>query len=95
MAKKQFPKSMNGGITEDPEVILDDTISERVRNEFVEHFKNLSRDIDHIDNRMSHIQKFITNLDTQVQHIQNLINSDDNPGKKGSYFQIMNSFVLM
>ena len=91
MAKKQTLDSALKFDENEIEEQLDDTVSEKVRFEYVQYFKNLESDITHIDNRMSHIQKFITNLDTQVQHIQSLIKSDANPGKRGNYYQIMNT----
>ncbi len=66
-------------------------VAARVKSEFAQRFDNLEKDIVHIDARMQHIQQFCTNLDAQVQNLQQLVKSDNNPGKKGQYYQIMNS----
>lgn len=63
----------------------------RIKTEFNIRFDNLEKDIAHIDGRMKHIQNFCTNLDLQIKNLQTLVKADNNPGKKGQYYQIMNS----
>jgi len=67
------------------------THRDKIRDEFSTYFTNLERDITHIDNRMSHIQQFIINLTSQIDNIKQLIKSDPNAGKKGQYYQLMNT----
>jgi len=65
----------------------------KIRNEFEVRFKNLEIDIEHIDSRLSHIQKFVINMETQVDNIKNLIKLEKHPGKKGNYFGLMNTAI--
>jgi len=65
----------------------------KIRDEFKGRFKNLDIDIEHLDNRAAHIQKFIFNMETQVDNIKTLIKNEKNPGKKGNYYGLMNSAI--
>lgn len=89
-AREQLIDSQKQQSAEDVE-IEQQAVVVRVKYEFEERFENLEKDIVHIDTRMQHIQQFCTNLDAQVQNLQQLVKSDNNPGKKGQYYQIMNS----
>jgi len=68
-----------------------DGTDKQIETEFTENFQKLKDDIEHIDIRMQHINKFVVNLETQVNNIRALIANDDNPNKRGSYYTLMNT----
>jgi len=65
----------------------------RLESEFKLNFKSLDDDIQHIDMRLAHINKFIVNLETQVNNLRALIANDTNSAKRGSYYTLMNTCV--
>jgi len=62
-------------------------------NEFSNRFKNLEEDIQNVDARMAHLNKFIVNMETQVNNLRALIANDTNSNKRGSYYTLMNTCV--
>src|SRR6056297_2060870 len=62
-------------------------------NEFSNRFKNLEEDIQNVDSRMAHLNKFIVNMETQVNNLRALIANDTNSSKRGSYYTLMNTCV--
>lgn len=72
---------------------LGDVAAKAFEGEFKDNFQSLKEDIEHIDIRMQHINKFIVNLETQVNNIRALIANDENPAKRGSYYTLMNTCI--
>jgi len=78
----------------DPDVAPDLTLPSRlIESEFEDKYQNLKDDIESVDARMLHINKFIVNLETQVNNIRALIANDENPNKRGSYYTLMNTCI--
>lgn len=75
------------------DVVVDpgDASARAFEKEFKDNFQSLKEDIEHLDTRMQHINKFIVNLETQVNNIRALIANDENPAKRGSYYTLMNT----
>lgn len=65
----------------------------KFETEFKPNFDSLKADIEHIDSRMQHINKFIVNMETQVNNLRALIANDTNSSKRGSYYTLMNTCV--
>lgn len=70
-----------------------ESLDREFENEFTVRFTNLEEDIQNVDSRMAHLNKFIVNMETQVNNLRALIANDTNSSKRGSYYTLMNTCV--